>query len=72
MRQKIDRLDNLCFWFSAQRDHGFVERVARNAATYMKLFYEVFEVNMPKPSVNFRDEELNSFDVIMEQRRYNL
>ena len=27
---------------------------------------------MPKPSVNFRDEDLTSFDVIMDQRRYNL
>ena len=27
---------------------------------------------MPKPSLNFRDEDLTSFDVIMEQRRFNL
>ena len=38
----------------------------------MKLFYELIEVHMPKPSVNFRDEDLTSFDVIMDQRRYNL
>ena len=27
---------------------------------------------MPKPSLNFRDEDLTSFDVIMDQRRFNL
>ena len=44
----------------------------RNAATYVKLFYEVLDQQMPRPSVNFRDEDLNSNDVIMEQRRFNL
>ena len=44
----------------------------RNAATYVKLFNEVLDAHMPKPSLNFRDEDLTSFDVIMEQRRYNL
>ena len=27
---------------------------------------------MPKPSLNFRDEDLTSFDLIAEQRRFNL
>ena len=38
----------------------------------MKLFQEVIDVMMPKPSLNFRDEDLTSFDVIMDQRRFNL
>jgi hypothetical protein len=38
----------------------------------MKLFQEVIDVVMPKPSLNFRDEDLTSFDVIMDQRRFNL
>ena len=44
----------------------------RNAATYVKIFYECIDQHMPKSSVNFRDEDLTSFDVIMEQRRFNL
>lgn len=44
----------------------------RNAATYVKIFYDVMDTVMPKPSVNFRDEDLTSFDVIMEQRKFNL
>ena len=59
-------------FFSSNRDHGFVERIVRNAATYVKIFYEVLDLHMPKPSLNFRDEDLSSFDVIMEQRRFNL
>ena len=27
---------------------------------------------MPNPSINLREEDLSSFDLIMEQRRYNL
>jgi hypothetical protein len=32
----------------------------------------VIDLLMPKASTNFRDEDLTSFDVIMEQRRFNL
>jgi len=62
----------ILFLFSSNRDHGFVERIVRNAATYVKIFYEVLDLHMPKPSLNFRDEDMTSFDVIMEQRRFNL
>jgi len=65
-------LDDIKDYFSANRDHGFVERVSRNAGTYIKLLQEVIDALMPKPSMNFRDDDLTSFDVIMEQRRYNL
>jgi len=58
--------------FSATRDHGFVERIMKNASTYLKIFNEVIDIHMPKPSLNFRDEDMTSFDVIAEQRRYNL
>lgn len=57
---------------SSNRDHGFVERITRNASTYVKIFYSVLDNLMPKPSLNFREEDLTSFDVIMEQRRFNL
>lgn len=44
----------------------------KNASTYLKIFNEVIDIHMPKPSLNFRDEDMTSFDVIAEQRRYNL
>ena len=59
-------------FFSANRDHAFVERITRNANTYVKLFHEVIDQLMPKPSLNFRDDDLTSFDLIAEQRRFNL
>ena len=36
------------------------------------MFCEVIDLHMPKPSLNFREEDQTSFDVIMEQRRFNL
>lgn len=65
-------IDDIKDFFSANRDHGFVERVIRNASTYVKMFCEVIDQHMPKPSLNFRDEDLTSFDVIMDQRRFNM
>lgn len=62
----------IVFVLSANRDHAYVERVSRNASTYIKLFQEAIDALMPKPSLNFRDDDLTSFDVIMDQRRYNL
>lgn len=59
-------VDDIKDFFTSNRDQGFVERVCRNAATYVKIFNEVIDVHMPKPSLNFRDEDLTSFDVIME------
>lgn len=26
---------------------------------------------MPQPTVNFKDEDMSTFDVLMEQRRFN-
>jgi hypothetical protein len=43
-----------------------------NAGRYISLFHEVVSASMPKPSVNFREEELTSYDLIMEQRKFNL
>ena len=36
------------------------------------MFHEVIDAHMPKPSLNFREEDQTSFDVIMEQRRFNM
>lgn len=59
-------IDDVKDFFSANRDHGFIERIMKNAATYCKIFNEVIDVHMPNPSLNFREEDLTSFDVIMD------
>jgi DNA replication licensing factor MCM7 len=38
----------------------------------VSIFHEVVDKLMPKPTVNFRDEDFSSFDRIMEQRRFNM
>jgi len=50
----------------------FIERIQKNTATYVNLFCHVIDENMPQPTVNFKDEDLTTFDVLMEQRRFNV
>ena len=64
-------MDDVREFFSAARDSTFVDRISRNTARYVELFSQVIDQNMPKPSVNFRDEDLTRYDLIMEQRRFN-
>ena len=64
-------LDDIKEFFSATRDKNFVERVVKNTTTYVGLFASIIDQNMPKPSVNFREEDLTRYDLIMEQRRFN-
>jgi hypothetical protein len=65
-------LDDIREHFSAARDSSFIDRVMANTLRYVELMAVVCDQNMPKPSVNFREEDLTSFDVLMQQRRYNL
>ena len=64
-------LDDIKEFFSATRDKNFLERVVRNTTRYVDLFASIIDQNMPKPSVNFREEDLTRYDLIMEQRRFN-
>jgi len=50
----------------------FLDRIQRNTQTYVNLFSQVVDENMPQATVNFKDEDLSSFDVLMEQRKYNV
>lgn len=50
----------------------FLDRIQRNSATYVNLFSTVIDENMPLPTVNFKEEDLTTFDVLMEQRRFNV
>lgn len=40
--------------------------------TYVNLFSQIIDENMPVPTVNFKEEDLTTFDVLMEQRRFNV
>lgn len=57
--------------FNAQRDSGFIERVLTNSVRYIELFSSVCDQDMPKPSINIEDTNLNAFDLLMQQRRRN-
>jgi hypothetical protein len=59
-------LDDLHEFFNAVRDRGFVERVKQNTSRYIKLFSNVIDANLPYPSRQFSDEELSSFDIVMQ------
>jgi len=59
-------LDDIKEYFSAQKDAHFIERIQRNTATYVSIFSEVIDHNMPQPTVNFKEEDLSTFDVLME------
>jgi len=51
---------------------GFLERVKTNTDRYVKIFAMIIDKEMPVPSINFKEEEKTTFDIIMEQRRFNL
>mmetsp|Transcript_16126 Transcript_16126/g.11370 ORF Transcript_16126/g.11370 Transcript_16126/m.11370 type:complete len:100 (-) Transcript_16126:2061-2360(-) len=65
-------LEDIQDHFNNNRDAGFLERVKCNTDRYIKLFCMVIDKEMPVPSINFREEDKTTFDVIMEQRRFNL
>lgn len=65
-------IDDIKEFFSAARDSNFNERVQINTARYVDLFSQVVDENMPKPSVNFREQDSSPFDILMEQRRFNI
>lgn len=65
-------MDDVREFFSAARDSSFVDRISRNTARYVELFSQVIDQNMPKPTVNFRQEDQNPFEILMEQRRFNI
>ena len=54
------------------KDRGFADRVKTNTTRYVSLFSQAIDLNMPTPSVNFKDEDLSTFDVIMQQRKCNI
>jgi hypothetical protein len=53
------------------RDYGFVERVRTNTTRYIGLFSAVIDANLPQPSVDLREYEFSTYDIMMQQRRQN-
>ena len=65
-------IDDLQSFFSTSRDSHLKHRVIINTARYIDLFGSVCDENMPKPSVNFREQDQTPFDILMEQRKFNI
>jgi len=65
-------LEDIKEFFSATKDLGFVERLLSNTARYVSLIAQVIDQHMPMASVNFKEEDLSTFDVIMQQRKHNM
>ena len=65
-------IDDIKDFFSAARDSAFVERVLINTSRYVDIFSQVIDQNMPRPTVNFREEDQQPFDILMAQRKFNI
>lgn len=57
--------------FDNPKERHFVQRVQQNTNRYVHLLAQVIDQHMPAPTVNFKDEDLTSFDIIMQQRKMN-
>jgi hypothetical protein len=57
---------------STAKEYGFIERIITNTNRYVSLFAAVIDANMPPPSVNFKEEDLSTFEITMNQRRTNM
>lgn len=38
---------------------------------YVSLFSQAIDQNMPQPTVNFREDQLTTFEILMNQRKFN-
>ena len=59
-------------FFQQTRDASFVERILQNTARYVDLFCQVCDQVMPKATVNFRETDQTPFEILMDQRRFNV
>ena len=64
-------LEDLKEFFDSIRERGFVDRVTINTTRYIALFSTVIDQAMPQPTVQFREEDQTTFDIVMQQRRFN-
>lgn len=59
-------VDDIKDFFTAAKDQGFVERVLINTSRYVDLLSKTVDDLMPAPTVNFKEEDLTTFEVIMQ------
>lgn len=75
VNKKLDmimiEMDDLREFFNANKDQGFIERVRMNTQRYIKLFSSVIDSNLPLPSEQIDEDKLTTFDIVMQQRRFN-
>ena len=64
-------LEDLKEFLDSIRDMGFVERVRINTTRYIALFSSIIDQAMPMPTVQTREEDQTTFDIVMQQRRFN-
>ncbi len=58
-------------YFNTAKDAAFVDRIRVNTQRYVSLFSQAIDMNMPQPTVNFREDDLSTFEILMNQRRFN-
>lgn len=64
-------LEDLKEFFDSIRDMGFVDRVRINTSRYINLFSATIDQAMPQPTITMREEDQTTFDIVMQQRRFN-
>ena len=50
---------------------GFVERVRINTTRYINIFSNIIDQSMPMSTIATREEDQTTFDIVMQQRRFN-
>jgi DNA replication licensing factor MCM7 len=66
------QLEEIKEFFAQSRDQNFCERIKINTSRYVDLFAQIIDEVMPKPSVNFTDENATPMELLMEQRKANI
>jgi hypothetical protein len=64
-------LEDLKDFFDSIRDMGFVERVRINTTRYINIFSSIIDHAMPMSTIATREEDQTTFDIVMQQRRFN-
>ena len=56
---------------SSAKESSFVDRIKQNTMRYVSLFAQAIDASMPTPSVNFREDQMTTFEILMQQRKFN-
>ena len=56
---------------SSAKESAFVDRIRVNTNRYVSLFSQAIDQNLPNPTVNFREDQLTTFEILMNQRKFN-